>query len=341
MFRLAHFKNTYTTLSALAALWLGWLGACTCNPPAALPPAPQLPAHWLAQVNGSILTLEDVENELALGLGSAENSAEHPHLSLKTLLAELIDKTLLLQEAHKRQLFPNPSQIKQHTQVLMSGFLGNMAENMGEAMADTPQLNMAHFEKITAQHMAIEALLYEEVFARIAITEEALRHFYEENAELFFAPTEIEASQIVVKTQQEANKLLRLLRAGHSFEKLARQYSIAPEAENGGKLGRFAQNVMPSPMDETLFSLRTNQVSSPTPSPFGWHLFWVQKKFRPQRIPFSKARNTIEARLVAERGTQMKAAFLQKLKSQAHVEIHEALLNLATWPPKHVSGKKP
>jgi len=322
--------NRINFRKAIGALLL--LGACTCDKPAAPPlPSPKLPAHWLARVNGEVLVLGDLERELAIGFGSAEGEVAKPPISPEVLLEALIHKTLLLQEAKRQQLFPNEAQVKQHIQVLMSGSLGDRVQH---------QVDTANFEKITAEQMAIEALLSEEVFARIAITEKELHGFYESNAELFFAPAEIEASQILVKTQQEANKLLRLLRAGHPFGKLARQYSIAPEAENGGKLGRFGKNVMPSPLDEALFAMRANEVSNAIPSPFGWHLFWVHQKFRPQRTPFVKVRKLIEAKLVSEYGTQMKADFLRKLKSQSHIEINPTLL-AATWPDKRASEETP
>ena len=316
-------------------LTLAWvlllLGACTCNAPSVSQPPPQkLPAHWLAQVNDTVLSREDIANELALAFEGAEAFP----LSWEVLLGELIDKTLLLQEASRRQLFPSEAQVKQHVQVLMSG----LPENMEESPVQMPGFHMAHFEKITAQQMAIEALLYEEVFARIAVTEEELRSFYKNNLELFAAPAEIEASQIVVATQQEANKLLRLLRAGQPFEKLAQQYSIAPEAENGGNLGRFGKNVMPSPMDEALFSMRANEISNPIPSPFGWHLFWVKKQFRPRVASFSKVRKSIETRLVSEHGARMKAEFIEKLRSQAHIQINS---NFPTGTGKHANEDAP
>jgi hypothetical protein len=314
------------------------VGACTCDKPSvSQPPVKKLPAHWLAQVNDTVLLRADIEHELTVAFEGSETPMDKSSLSLEALLWERIDKTLLLQEANQRQLFPSETQVKQHVQVLMSGLLENMAEHPVE----TPGFDMAHFEKITAQQMAMEALLYEEVFARVAVTEEELRSFYKNNSELFLSSAEIEASQIVVKTQQEANKLLRLLRAGQPFEKLARQYSIAPEAESGGSLGRFGKNVMPAPMDETLFSMRANEISNPIPSPFGWHIFWVKKKFRPRQIPFGRVRKSIEARLISEHGAHMKAAFLEKLRSQAHIQINHALVNSATWPTKHASEEAP
>jgi len=333
MFCPLHLKKCWQVAGVLVLL-----GACTCEkPPVLQPPPKKLSSHWLAQVNEAVLSREDIEGEVARAFESAEPPVGKSALSLEVLLWELIDKTLLLQEAQRRQLFPSEAQVQQHVHMLMSGLLGNMVENPLEAQG----FDRVHFEKATAQHMAIEALLYEEVFARVAVTEEELRSFYKNNSELFLAPEEIEASQIVVTTQQEANKLLRLLRAGQPFEKLARQHSIAPEAEEGGSLGRFGKNVMPSPMDEALFSMRANEISNPVPSPFGWHLFWVKKKFRPRLQPFSQVRKSIEARLVAERGAHMKAEFLEKLKSQAHIQINEAFVKSATWPGKHVSEEAP
>jgi len=335
-FKMSCLLNLKKFLKVASVLML--CGSCTCDKPSVSQPPPQkLPPHWLAQVNDTVLSREDVEHELALAFEGSEPHMGKSSLSLEVLLGELIDKTLLLQEANRRQLFPSETQVKQHAQVLMSGLLENIVENPEQP----PDFTMANFEKIIAQQMAIEALLYEEVFARVAVTEEELRSFYKNNSELFLASEEIEASQIVVTTQQEALRLLRLLRAGQPFDKLARQYSIAPEAENGGSLGRFGKNVMPAPMDETLFSMRANEISNPVPSPFGWHLFWVKKKFRPRLLPFSRVRKSIETRLVSERGTHMKAEFLEKLRSQAHIQINEAFVNTALWPTKHASEEAP
>src|SRR6266404_2116893 len=51
---------------------------------------------------------------------------------------------------------------------------------------------------------------------------------------------EVHAQQILVATAEEAKSLLDQVRAGASFEQLARSHGRSPDAQRGGDLGWFA-----------------------------------------------------------------------------------------------------
>ena len=56
---------------------------------------------------------------------------------------------------------------------------------------------------------------------------------------------EVRASHILVKTEDEANKLREDINAGKiSFEEAARQVSLCPSGHEGGDLGFFKRGVM-------------------------------------------------------------------------------------------------
>jgi peptidyl-prolyl cis-trans isomerase D len=65
----------------------------------------------------------------------------------------------------------------------------------------------------------------------------------------------------VDKTRALADSLARVLRAGGDFELLARRYSTDPNsAVNGGDAGWFTQDMLPSPIRDTLFLAKKNDV---------------------------------------------------------------------------------
>lgn len=80
------------------------------------------------------------------------------------------------------------------------------------------------------------------------------------------------ASQILVKTQSEADAALRELKAGVEFGVLARKHSISPEGKTGGDLGFFkAGEVMPE-IEKTVQSLKVGQVSGAVKTSRGYHI---------------------------------------------------------------------
>ena len=84
---------------------------------------------------------------------------------------------------------------------------------------------------------------------------------------------EIRASHILVKTKEEADKLLNEIKSGKDFAEIASEVSLCPSGRDGGDLGFFGHGVMVKPFDEAAFSLaEIGDVSEPVETQFGWHL---------------------------------------------------------------------
>lgn len=85
---------------------------------------------------------------------------------------------------------------------------------------------------------------------------------------------EVRASHILVKTEDEANKLRDDINAGKvSFEEAARQVSLCPSGHEGGDLGFFKKGVMVKPFEDAAFGLKeVGEISNPIETQFGWHL---------------------------------------------------------------------
>ena len=95
--------------------------------------------------------------------------------------------------------------------------------------------------------------------------------------------TEYKASHILVKTEDEAKKLIVELDNGAKFNTLANKYSLdAKESQNGGDLGWFSPSRMVAPFSEAVAKLgKGNYTKAPVQTQFGWHVISLED-FRKQ-----------------------------------------------------------
>ena len=82
----------------------------------------------------------------------------------------------------------------------------------------------------------------------------------------------VEASHILVTSQEQAQSLLEQVHTGADFAALARQHSQCPSKINGGSLGQFGPGQMVKSFEEATFALSIGDISEPVQTQFGYHL---------------------------------------------------------------------
>lgn len=90
--------------------------------------------------------------------------------------------------------------------------------------------------------------------------------------------TEVRASHILVKTEEEAKKLYDEIKAGKNFADAAAEVSLCPSGAAGGDLGFFGKGMMVKPFEDAAFSLEVGELSEPVQTQFGWHLIQLTGK---------------------------------------------------------------
>ena len=81
------------------------------------------------------------------------------------------------------------------------------------------------------------------------------------------------AVHILVKTEQEAQDLLRQLKKGKNFSELARKHSLCPSGEkDGGNLGEFRRGQMVKQFDDVVFKKPVLELHGPVRTKFGFHI---------------------------------------------------------------------
>jgi peptidyl-prolyl cis-trans isomerase C len=86
-------------------------------------------------------------------------------------------------------------------------------------------------------------------------------------------PSDIRARHILLSSESAAFEAIGLLQAGGSFSDIAKSRSIGPSGPNGGDLGWFKPENMPSVFSTALLQFDNCEYHpEPVKSEFGWHV---------------------------------------------------------------------
>ena len=157
-----------------------------------------------------------------------------------------------------------------------------------KAHYDANQADYRTPERVRAEYIVLSA----ETLARQDPPAEAeIKAAYEARASQFRVEEQRRASHILVKTKDEADKLLsELKKSPGRFAELAKKHSQDPgSAQQGGDLGWFGRGMMVKPFEDAVFKLAQNEMQA-VESEFGFHVM------RLTGIQGAKARSYDEVR---------------------------------------------
>ena len=124
---------------------------------------------------------------------------------------------------------------------------------------------------------------------------------------------QVHARHILVKTEDEAKKVIDRIKAGEDFGKLAGELSTDPGGKsNGGDLGWFSRGMMVPTFEEAAFALPVKQLSAPVQSQFGYHVIEVLEKDAARALPQDQIDQQREDKLVGWLEQQRSASKIEQ-----------------------------
>lgn len=167
---------------------------------------------------------------------------------------------------------------------------------------------------------------------KIKIPEEDLKKFYDENPNQFIQQ-EGQARHILVKTQEEAEKIIADLgkapktKIEARFIELANKNTVDPnakKAQNGGDLGTFQRNQMVPEFAKAVFELSPGTYTkTPVKTDYGYHVIYLIKKSEPKKLSFEEAKQSIENMFKERKLQEIIQDKIQKLRSNAKITINQ------------------
>lgn len=234
----------------------------------------------LAKVGGIAITEADVDATIT-ALGARGQGYNTPQ-GRRAVLEQIVAKQLFLAEA-KKNLYENDAKFKADLAVVKEEMLANFA--------------------------------IEKAISSVKVTDDEVKAFYDEHKSEFAAPESVEASHILVDSEEKAKEILADIKAGKiSFADAAKANSSCPSSEQGGSLGQFAKGQMVPEFDAAVFAMKVGDISEPVKTQFGYHLIHLTAKNEAAEVPFEQIKDKLAQNVLTNKQQEAYASKLNQLK---------------------------
>lgn len=269
-------------------------------PAAAVKPLPDP----VARVNGMPITAANLQKayKALAGSGGGQIPAGKEQEARQFVLNQLITAELMYQLAQKTPVSDLHKKVDEAIAKLKGRFKTEEEYRKGLAQQDLDEKDL---RELIRRNAVIENHIEQTIVAKIKVSDQEVREFYDKNPETFTMPEQLRARHILItvdpkagdadkqKARAKADELLKQLKAGGDFEKLAKEHSGCPSSKNGGDLGYFSKGQMVKPFEDAAWALKPGELSGVVETQFGYHIIKLTEKLAKDKMPF----DTIKARI--------------------------------------------
>lgn len=329
----------------LAVAFYAIAGAPTHAAPAApAGAAADAGAAVFAKVGDTVITHQDFDNAYAQASRSKFYHGKPQDNAVAALQREvgqsLVDEVLLAKEARRRKVQPDQAAIKRTLDGYEERYRGSEHWKNNRARL-LPGLQ-AKLERDSLLEQ-----LGKQVKRVADPSPREVERYWQEHKDKFTSPEQVHLQMILLKVdpsspqakwdgaRQEGEAIVKRLRGGADFAKLAQLHSTDASAERGGDLGYVHRGMLPEPAQEAVDKLKPGELSAPVPMLEGIGVFKLQDRKPPKLNPLDAVRDRARDLLVRDTGDQAWAALLARLRRDTPVKTDESrFLPLATAAAK-------
>jgi foldase protein PrsA len=232
----------------------------------------------------------------------------------------LVQQAELAQEAQKLGVTVTQKDIDNQVESIKKTYYQGSDKKFNDALTKA-HLTLPQLEQYELRPNLLGQKLQAKVTSNANVSDAAALKYYNQNKTSFTTPKTREVRHILVNSKSLAQTLYTKLKNGASFAALAKKYSKdTGSAAQGGKLcvahggsSGACQQTVP-PFDKAAFSLKTNELSQPVKSVYGWHLIQALGPVKPAHTQtFAEVKSQIQANLASQQKQTAWQAWLAKM----------------------------
>ena len=301
----------------------------------------------LVKVNGEIFTKSDLEQRQIAALrqkGQTIDLKSDPNnVQLRKALDEVtpqimvdaIDEMVIVQRGKELGYTLSDAQFK--------GVVDNIrkenkieTDEQFQAALKSENMTMADLRRNLERTMIFQRVQQNEVLAKIGVTDEEARKYYESHLKEFTTSPTVTLREILVAVPGDPKVMnvaadeaaqakvqqirKRVTTGGENFEKLASEISDSPSKANAGLIGPLSINDLSPDLRKLIESMKAGDVSEPTRTTRGYQLLKLEAITATNTLPLDQAREQISERVFTDKRKAEFQKYLQKLRSQAIIE---------------------
>jgi peptidyl-prolyl cis-trans isomerase SurA len=288
----------------------------------------------------------------------------------KDILRDLIDQQLLLEKAKDLDITGDTDLIKRLDQMRKEMNLETMEEL--EKAATAQGISYEDFKQNMRNQIVTQKVIGEEVGSHLTIPKDEEQKFYDEHKNEMERPEAIRLSEILIAPQKpaaatpatagdsaagdssktpeadaakqaadaatlavaeaKANDVLKQIRAGASFDDMAKKYSEGPSAAQGGDLGMFKRGTLAKELEDKTFAMKAGDISEVIRTKPGYIILKVTDHQTAGIPTLKEIEPKIMDALYMDKLQPALRAYLTKLREDAYIDIKDGYVDSGASP---------
>lgn len=284
---------------------------------------PVMDAETIALVNGEPITRLSFEERLSsIKMNYPPNGVAKLTEIKQTILRRMIIEKLILQDAREKDINVSEDEVSRKIKSIKQNYTDDeftqLLTNQFKTMEDwTAEIK---------QWLLIEKTLSREVIDRINVPEKEIKEYYDKVYANKMSEPKVKLEQIFTTNKESGDRILAELKAGANFEEMAKKYSEAPEAKNGGLIGYVTKGEGLEIFDKA-FQMQIGEISELIQSDYGFHILKALEQIAPAQVSLNDARSFILDEMVRDKESKYYQEWLGARFKDARILKNTALID--------------
>ena len=301
----------------------------------------------LVKVNGEIFTKSDLEQRQVAALrqkGQALDLKSDPNnVELRKALDEItpqlivdaVDEMVIVQRGKELGYTLSEEQFKKVVGDIRRENKIDTDEQF-QAALKSENMTMADLRRNLERQMISQRVQQNEVLAKIGVTTEEARKYYEAHLNEFTTPPTVTLREILILVPGDAKGLnvaadeaakakaetmrARVTTARESFETVAAEVSESPSKANAGLIGPLSVTDISPDLRKLIEGMKPGDVSELIRTPRGYQILKLETMSTAQTMTLDQAREQISERVFTDKRRAEFQKYVEKLRAQAIIE---------------------
>jgi peptidyl-prolyl cis-trans isomerase SurA len=313
-------------------------------PPAVTPNATVV-EYPIVRVNDQIIDNSDYEraqHDLATEAQQENLTPAELEQRQKDLLRDMIDQQLLLSRGKELDINADSEVIRRLDDIRKQYHLDSM-EALEKAVRESG-ISYEDYKANIRNGVITSEVVRDEVGRNLRLSAKEEQAYYDAHKQEFAQPEQERLSEILIPTpddatdaqiaqaQAKADAVDAKLKAGTSFDELAKQYSGGPNASSGGDLGEFKRGALAKVLEDQTFPLKVGESTAPIRTRQGFVILKVTEHTPAGILPLSAVDQQVQEAIYEQAIKPALRTYLTGLREKAYIDIAPGFVDTGASP---------
>ncbi|MHB8243489.1 MAG: peptidyl-prolyl cis-trans isomerase [Solirubrobacteraceae bacterium] len=276
---------------------------------------PEPPSYTACIANLAATTPKPPKGQKATTTAQFKTQCETQYKTLKTeVLGFLVSLDWVLGEATSQGVKVSDAEVKKQFVKIRTQQFPKAAEF--EKFLSTSGQTVSDLLLRVKQNMVSSKLQQKILKSHAKVTKSAVEKYYNEHKSSYGTPEQRKVEIILTKTEAAASSAKKEVESGKSFASVAKKVSIDPTSKTKGGLLTVIKGQEEKSLDTAIFGAKTNTLSGPVKTPFGYYVFEVLSVTAGKQQSLAQSESAIKQQLTSKQQQEAFTKFVKEFKKK-------------------------